>query len=54
MVFWDVDCSHCQIEIPKLLELYHEFQKEKKDVKVFAVYTQHEVDKYVKYIADKN
>jgi thiol-disulfide isomerase/thioredoxin len=52
VVFWDVDCSHCKTEIPKLLNLYHEFQKENKDVKVFSVYVYHEVDKYIKYIND--
>ena len=52
VAFWDVDCSHCKTEIPKLLNLYHEFQKENKDVKVFSVYVYHEVDKYIKYIND--
>jgi hypothetical protein len=52
LLFWDVDCSHCQKEVPKILEMYHDFQKEKKDVKVFGVYTQNEFDKYKKYIAD--
>lgn len=52
LVFWDVDCGHCQKEIPKLLDLYHELQKEKKDVKVYSVYTEKEGDKYQKYIED--
>ncbi len=53
LVFWDVDCGHCQKEIPKLVDLYKEYQKEKKDVKVFSVYTQQELDKYLKYIDEK-
>ena len=53
VAFWDVDCSHCKIEIPKLLDIYHEFQKENKDVKVYSVYIYHEPDKYVKYIEEK-
>lgn len=53
LVFWDVDCGHCQKEIPKLVDLYKEYQKEGKDVKVFSVYTQQELDKYLKYIDDK-
>jgi len=52
LVFWDVDCSHCQKEIPILLDQYNELMKDKKDVKVFSVYMQHEGDKYLKYIAD--
>jgi len=52
LLFWDVDCGHCQKEVPKILELYHDLLKEKKDVKVFGVYTQNDFDKYKKYIAD--
>ncbi|MBW4359998.1 thioredoxin-like domain-containing protein [Flavobacterium taihuense] len=52
LLFWDVDCGHCQKEVPKILELYHDLLKEKKDVKVFGVYTQNEFDKYKKYIID--
>ncbi|WP_396169129.1 thioredoxin-like domain-containing protein [Flavobacterium sp.] len=54
LVFWDVDCGHCQKEIPKLIKLYNELKKDKKDVKVYSVYTLHEGDKYLKYIADNN
>ena len=50
LVFWDVDCGHCKIEIPKLLDDYNELLKEKKDVKVYSVYMQHEGEKYLKYI----
>ena len=52
LVFWDVDCGHCQKEIPILLEQYNDLLKEKKDVKVYSVYMQHEGDKYLKYIAE--
>lgn len=52
LVFWDVDCGHCKTEIPKLLEEYHALKKEKYDIKVFAVYTQHEYEKWRKYIID--
>jgi thiol-disulfide isomerase/thioredoxin len=52
LVFWDVDCGHCQKEIPKLLDAYNELLKEKVNVKVFSVYMQHEGEKYLKYIAD--
>ncbi len=52
LVFWDVDCGHCKTEIPKLIEEYHALQKEKIDIKVFSVYTQHEYEKWRKYIID--
>lgn len=52
LIFWDVDCSHCQKEIPVLLESYNELIKEHKDLKVYSVYMQHEGEKYLKYIAD--
>lgn len=52
LVFWDVDCGHCKTEIPKLLEEYHNLKKENYDVKVFAVYTQHEFEKWRKYIIE--
>jgi len=54
LVFWDVDCGHCQKEIPVLLKAYNEMIAEKKDVKVYSVYMQHEGEKYLKYIADNN
>ncbi|MCF6132140.1 TlpA family protein disulfide reductase [Flavobacterium wongokense] len=52
LVFWDVDCGHCQKEIPILLDAYNEMMKEKKNVKVYSVYMQHEGEKYLKYIDD--
>ena len=53
LVFWDVDCGHCQKEIPKLIDLYNVLKKEGKDLKVFGVYTLHEGEKYLKYIEEK-
>jgi hypothetical protein len=52
LVFWDVDCSHCQTEIPKLHEELEKI-KGKIDYKVFAVYTKEDFEKWRKYIIDK-
>lgn len=52
LIFWDVECGHCQTEMPKLLEAYHELKKTV-DVKVFSVYTLTEFDKWRKYLIDK-
>ena len=51
LVFWDVDCGHCKTEMPKLMDTYKELKK-KHDLKVFAVYTQHEYDKWRKFLID--
>ena len=53
LVFWDVDCSHCQTEIPKLAEVYNELKKANRDVKVFSVYTMHDGEKFLKYSIEK-
>ena len=53
LVFWDVDCSHCQSEIPKLLEVYKNLIKSGKNVKVFSVYTMHDGEKFLKYTIEK-
>jgi thiol-disulfide isomerase/thioredoxin len=53
LLLWDVDCGHCQKEVPILLEQYNDLIKEKKDIKVFSVYMQHEGEKYLKYIDEK-
>lgn len=52
LVFWDVDCGHCQDEISVLLKVYDEMIKQKIDVKVYSVYTQYDAEKYLKYITD--
>lgn len=52
LVFWDIDCDHCKVDIPKLFEAYHKFQKEGKDVKVYCIYTNYKTADYLKYIND--
>ncbi len=52
LVFWDVDCSHCQTELPKLNDGLKKI-KGKIDFKVFAVYTKEDYEKWRKYIIDK-
>ncbi|HTA61946.1 MAG TPA: thioredoxin-like domain-containing protein [Bacteroidia bacterium] len=52
VVFWDVDCGHCQKEIPKLKEIYDKLKAEGKSVEVYSVYTHFEVDKWKKFIKE--
>jgi len=52
LFFWDPDCSHCQKSLPKLIETYDKLKP--KGVEIFAVCTEVEVDKWKKYIREKN
>jgi thiol-disulfide isomerase/thioredoxin len=53
LVFWAVDCGHCQTEIPKLHEDLEKL-KGKIDFKVFAVQTKDELfDTWKKFIIEK-
>jgi thiol-disulfide isomerase/thioredoxin len=50
LVFWDIDCGHCQKEIPKLKKVYDELISQNKKVKVVSIYTQHNSKGYQEYI----
>jgi len=52
LVFWDVDCGHCQTEIPKLHQELKDF-RDSVDFKVYAVYTKEDLDKWKKFIIEK-
>lgn len=54
LVFWDIDCGHCQKEIPKLKKVYDELIEKGKKVKVVSVYTQHNAKGYQEYITKNN
>jgi len=51
LYFWDPDCGHCQKVTPKLNDLYLEMKK--KGVEVYAVCTEVEMDKWRKFIKEK-
>lgn len=52
LFFWDPDCSHCQKSMPKLMEVYDKLKP--KGVEIFAVCTEVEVEKWKKFIREKN
>ena len=52
VIFWDVDCGHCQKDIPKLKEIYDKMRDEGKSIEVYSVYTHFETDKWKKFIRD--
>lgn len=51
LVFWDVDCSHCKTELPKLNDGLKKI-KGKIDYKVWAVYTKEDYEKWRKFIIE--
>ena len=53
LYFYDPDCGHCKKKIPVLKDLYHAQLKEK-GVKVVAVNIKKDVDKWKKFIRDKD
>ncbi len=51
LVFWEPDCGHCKKEIPKLKEeIWDKYGDQ--GVKIFAVFTQHEKDKWTEFIEE--
>ncbi len=52
LIFYDVDCGHCQKDLPKLRDIYDKLKKEGKSVEVYSVYTHHDVVKWKKFIRD--
>ncbi len=51
LVFWEPDCGHCKKEIPKIKEeIWDKYSDQ--GVKIFAVFTQHEKEKWTDFIAD--
>ncbi len=50
LIFWEPNCGHCKTEIPKLYEYYKAVRDS--GIEVFAVFTQHEVEEWKKYIND--
>jgi peroxiredoxin len=52
LYFWDPDCGHCQTATPHLKEVYDKYRA--KGLKVYAVCTEVEMDKWKKFIKEKN
>ena len=51
LIFWEPDCGHCKKEIPKLKELVWDKYQDN-GVKIFAVFTQHETEKWTEFITE--
>jgi len=51
LVFWDTDCGHCKIEMPKIKKFYDE-NKTKYDLEVFSIDTDSDIERWKKYIKE--
>lgn len=51
LVFWDVDCGHCQFDIPVINELYKNMNHN--DVAVVAVYTKEDFEAWKTFVREK-
>ncbi|HEX2900097.1 MAG TPA: TlpA disulfide reductase family protein [Bacteroidia bacterium] len=51
LVFWAHDCGHCKKEMPQLAEFLKEYKQY--GVKVFAVSTKEEIDKWKAFVKEK-
>lgn len=54
VLFWDPDCGHCKKSMPKFVSYYDELTKEGHDVKVYSVCTEIELDKWRKFVKEKD
>lgn len=52
MLFWDPDCGHCQKVVPEVKKLYDIVKSH--GVEVWAMCTETEMDKWKKFIREKN
>lgn len=48
LMFWDPDCGHCKKSMPDLLKFYKEYHDQ--GVELYAVATEHEEEKWLKYL----
>jgi len=51
LFFWDPDCDHCLLEVPKLVKFYNE-AKESLGLEVYAVSTDTDYDRWKKFIRE--
>ncbi|MFZ4401423.1 MAG: thioredoxin-like domain-containing protein [Bacteroidales bacterium] len=51
LVFWDTDCGHCKVEMPKIKKFYDE-NKAKYGLEVFSIDTDSDLERWKKYIIE--
>lgn len=53
LLFWDTDCGHCKVEVPKIKKFYDE-NKVKYGLQVFSIDTDADLNRWKKFIRDNN
>jgi peroxiredoxin len=48
LVFWDVDCSHCQLDMPLINKFYRELNKD--DIEIIGVYTKDDFEAWKTFV----
>jgi len=51
IVFWDTDCGHCKVTLPKLKEFYDQYKKVY-DIEVFSIDTDADLERWKSYIRE--
>ncbi|MFM1930728.1 MAG: hypothetical protein RL226_31 [Bacteroidota bacterium] len=51
IAIWEADCGHCKKEMPKLLDLYHEWKP--KGLEVYAIGNDFETEPWIKFVKEK-
>lgn len=53
LLFWDTDCGHCKVEVPKIKKFVDE-NKAKYGIEVFSIDTDADLNRWKKYIRENN
>lgn len=53
ILFWDTDCGHCKVEVPKIKKFYDE-NKKKYGIEVYSIDTDADLDRWKNYIRENN
>ena len=53
-IFWDINCGHCQKDVPKLNDIISKMKKDGIDIEVLAVCQSYDIKGWKKFISEHN